>query len=270
MTSSGLRIRAGFALSLVTALALSPSPAGAQPAWPDCSTNYPGDIAPRVTDAALAADVKELCYHGFAVAFSGRAPGPISSSHFLTRQRMQAAAQMAAGSGSGGGTSLHAETRLPPGQRGQMSEFTQSGYTVEQLSSTANMPDMESRGDSETMANAVPVIAALVRGPWAAVQHAVHTLMAEVDVLYIATGSVYGSSGPSARKAGSVAVPSALFKALYSPEQGWAAAYICGNTDHPTCQVVNLATLQSVAGVDIFPALPDAVKQAKPAALPPV
>jgi hypothetical protein len=31
-----------------------------------------------------------------------------------------------------------------------------------------------------------------------------------------------------------------------------------------------LRTLQSVAGVDVFPALPDAVKKAKPAALPPV
>ena len=120
------------------------------------------------------------------------------------------------------------------------------------------------------MANAVPVIAALARGPWATVQHAVHALMTEVDVLYVATGSVYGSSGPSERKAGSVAVPSALFKALYSPEQGWSAAYVCGNTDHPTCQVVNLATLQSVAGVDVFPALPDGIKHAKPPALPPV
>lgn len=120
MTPSGFRIPAGLALSLVTALALSPSLAGAQPAWPDCSTNYPGDIAPRVTDAALAGELNELCYHGLAVAFSGRAPGPISSSHFLTRQRMQAAAQMTAGSGSGGGTRMHAETRLPPGQRAQM------------------------------------------------------------------------------------------------------------------------------------------------------
>jgi len=65
MTPSGFRIPAGLALSLVTVLALSPSPAGAQPAGPDCSTNYPGDIAPRVTDAAMP---------GFACAFDGSAP----------------------------------------------------------------------------------------------------------------------------------------------------------------------------------------------------
>lgn len=214
--------------------------------------------------------MKELCYHGFAVAFSDKAPGPISSSHFLTRRRMNTAEQITAATGSVAGTRMHAETRLLPSQWAQMSEFTQSGYTAEQLSSAANMPDLDSRSDSETMANVVPVTAALARGPWVAVERAVRALMTEVDVLYVATGSTYGSNGPSERKAGSVAVPSALFKALFSPEQGWAGAYICGNTDHPTCQVVNLATLQSVAGVDVFPALPDAIKYAGPPALPPV
>jgi endonuclease G len=219
----------------------------------------------------LAGNVKELCFHGFAVTFSGNTPGPLSSSHFLTRQRLAAAEQTDAGRGAQTGTTItmHTEMRLPPGQRAQLADFARSGYTAQQLSSTANMPDIDSRADSGTMANAVPATAALSQGPWTAVQRSVHNLMARIDVLYIATGAVYGSATASATKAGSVAVPSGMFKALHSPEQGWAGAYICSNNDHPTCRIATLAALQSVAGIDVFPAVPDAIKQAEPP-LPPV
>jgi endonuclease G len=267
MTLSKCRIAVGLALSLICATALTPSSASAQPAWPDCSSNYPGDIPPQVTTPNLAGDVKELCYHGFAVTFSGKAPGPLSSSHFLTRQRMSAAEQMDTGTGSQTGTTVHTEMRLPPGQRAQLSDFARSGYTAQQLSSAVNMSDIDSRADSATMANAVPVTAALSQGPWSAVQRSVRNLMAQIDVLYIATGAIYGSGG-SATKAGNVAVPSAIFKALYSPEQSWAGAYVCDNNAHPTCRIVTLAALQSAAGIDVFPAVRDAIKQAEPP-LPP-
>jgi hypothetical protein len=118
---------------------------------------------------------------------------------------------MAIGTGSQAGTTVHAEMRLPPGQRAQPSDFAQSGYTAQQLSATANMSDIDSRADSGTMANAVPVTAALSQGPWTAVQGSVHNLMAQIDVLYIATGAIYGSGTVSATKAGSVAVPSGIF-----------------------------------------------------------
>jgi len=170
---------------------------------------------------------------------------------------------MDSGTGSQTGTTVYAEMRLPQGQRAQLSAFAQSGYTAQQLSSTANMPDIDSRADSRTMANTVPVTAVLSQGPWTAVQRSVRNLMAQIDVLYIATGAIYGP-GASATKAGNVAVPSGIFKALYSPEQGWAGAYICDNNAHPTCRIVTLAALQSVAGVDVFPAVPDAIKQAEP------
>ena len=269
MTLSKCQIAVGLALFLTCTTALMPPSASAQPAWPDCSSNYPGDIPPQVTTPNLAGDVKELCYHGFAVTFSGNAPGPLSSSHFLTRQRLAAAEQMDTGTGSQTGTTVHAEMRLPPGQRAQLSDFARSGYTAEQLSSTANMPDIDSRADSATMANTVPVTAALSQGQWTAVQRNVRNLLAQVDVLYIATGAIYGSGAASATKAGNVAVPSGMFKALYSPEQGWAGAYVCDNNAHPTCRIVTLAALQSVAGIDVFPAVPDAIKQVEPP-LPPI
>ena len=269
MTLSKCQIAVGLALFLTCTTALMPPSASAQPAWPDCSSNYPGDIPPQVTTPNLAGDVKELCYHGFAVTFSGKAPGPLSSSHFLTRQRLAAAEQMDTGAGSQTGTTVRTEMRLPPGQRAQLSDFARSGYTAEQLSSTANMPDIDSRADSATMANTVPVTAALSQGQWTAVQRNVRNLLAQVDVLYIATGAIYGSGAASATKAGNVAVPSGMFKALYSPEQGWAGAYVCDNNAHPTCRIVTLAALQSVAGIDVFPAVPDAIKQVEPP-LPPI
>jgi hypothetical protein len=62
MTLSKRRNAVGLALFLTSVTAFTSSSVPPQPAWPDCSTNYPGDIPPQVTEPNLAGDVKELYY----------------------------------------------------------------------------------------------------------------------------------------------------------------------------------------------------------------
>jgi hypothetical protein len=67
------------------------------------------------------------------------------------------------------------------------------------------------------------------------------------------------SFNPSAP--GGVLVPSATWKAVYSPQAGGTGVYVCANTSKPRCGV-SVATLISMVGIDPFPALPASMKDA--------
>ncbi len=237
-----------------SAALLLPSLARAQPAFPDCPNNFPGGIPPRVAGQELSGDVSQLCYDGFAVMYSRSKPGPLSSSHFLTKH------QMAAAAATPSATSEHAEARLPPNQRTAMSDYATSGYAVGQLSPTADMPNAASKSESATLANAVPQTPALNRGLWKSIEQITRNLASKDDVIYVVSGPIFGPG--TVRTSGQLAVPEGVYKAIYNPEQGWAGAYVCQNTSNPTCQTVTIAQLQQMTGVDVFPALPEAVKNA--------
>lgn len=246
MASQGLRKTV-----LASAILLLPCLAHAQPAWPDCPANYPGGMAPRAVDAA-AEDVTDLCYHGFAVAFSRSKAGPLGSSQFLTRERMSSATDPTPA------TSMHAEPRVPASLRAQPSDYAASGYAVGQLSPAADMADAASKSDSASLANAVPQTAAL-HLLWAKLEQATRGLSAQYDVIYVVSGPIFQprSAQPTA---GRLVVPAGVYKAIYNPEAGWAGAYVCENTANPSCETVTLAALQAFTGIDVFPALSRSVK----------
>jgi len=250
-----LKLAAAFPLLLL------PSSVRAQPAWPDCPTNFPGAVPPRMVAPHLPGDVTDLCYDGFAVTFSRSKSGPLSSSHFLSRGRMGTAR------GVTQTTMMHAETRVPANQRAEMSDYAQSGYAVGQLSPTIDMPDAAAKAGSQTLANAVPLTPALNRGLWSAIETITHGLAAKDDVIYVVSGPVFqgGAAQPSA---GRLVIPAGIYKAIYNPEQNWAGAYVCENTNNPTCRIVTIAELQAMTGIDVFPALSDKVKSTA-APLPP-
>jgi len=58
-----------------------------------------------------------------------------------------------------------------------------------------------------------------------------------------------------------VLVPSSTWKAVYDPQAGGAAVYVCKNTNSPTYNVVSVAALTSAVGIDPFPALSARAKQ---------
>ena len=242
---------------------LLPSLVHAQPAWPDCPNNYPGGMPPRVIDSHSSGDVTDLCYDGFAVTFSRSKSGPLSSSHFLSRERIGTAQRIAQT------TVMRAEPRVPANQRVEMSDYAQSGYAVGQLSPTVDMPDAASKSESQTLANAVPLTPVLSRGLWSAIEAITHTLAAQDDVIYVVSGPVFqgGTAQPSV---GRLLIPAGVYKAIYNPEQGWAGAYVCENTSNPTCQIVTIAELQAMTGIDVFPALAEGIKNtAAPLPSPP-
>jgi endonuclease G len=77
--------------------------------------------------------------------------------------------------------------------------------------------------------------------------------------LFVVTGPLFLGSELK-RIGGRVLVPSATFKAIYDPNRHEAGAYVVGNSPGALPQVMSIAELNRIAGLDIFPAVSVQVK----------
>ena len=87
-------------------------------------------------------------------------------------------------------------------------------------------------------------------------------LAARQGELYVVTGPAFQSQQVRSIGPNGVLVPSSTCKAVYDPRASGAGAYLCSNVAAPSCEVVSVATLTSITGIDPFPAVSDSAKQA--------
>jgi endonuclease G len=93
---------------------------------------------------------------------------------------------------------------------------------------------------------------------WAEIEETVREIADRDGEIYVVTGAIFARN--SAMLRGRVRVPSALYKAVYDPVRGQAAAYVAANNSPSSYSVISIAELNRLAGVDVFPALPASVR----------
>lgn len=236
-------------LALAVLLGLSATPAAAE----SCPGLFAGRHAPVLTNAKLATRTQALCFDAFAVLHSGVTRTPLYAAEHLTRDGIAAARQVARDD------SFHEETRLPPEARAHLEDYVRSGFDRGHLAPAGDMPTIEAQAESFSLANMVPQDRTLNRGLWSDIEEGVRRLATRRGSIYVVTGAVF--SGDSVQEiGGGVLVPTQLFKALYDPRTGEAGAYLVANAAGRDWQGVSLDALRSVAGIDVFPDLPSAVK----------
>ena len=114
-------------------------------------------------------------------------------------------------------------------------------------------------GMTITLANVVPQNSTLNRGLWENIEVAVRDLAERDGELFVVTGPIFAVGSDTLR--GRVRVPTAIFKAVYDPRLQQAAAYVANNARGATYRVVSIAQLREMTGIDVFPSLPQAIKQ---------
>jgi endonuclease G len=93
--------------------------------------------------------------------------------------------------------------------------------------------------------------------------------MASADgEVYVVTGPIYHGNQVMSLK-GRVLIPTHLYKAVLDPSRGYYAAYVTRNAPGGDYEVLTLAQLQQLAGIDAFPALPASYKTAMTPLPPP-
>lgn len=221
-----------------------------------CVGLYYGNEAPNILNTKLLPKTKELCYSSFAVMHSGISHTPLWSSEHLTKEGLRHKTKRS--------NNFHPEDQLDPDERAELADYSKSGYDRGHLAPSADMGNKQSQHESFTLANMIPQNSENNRGVWSAIEGATRHLTNQKGELYIITGPIFSGS-PIKRIGGRVLVPSKLYKAIYDPSSGQGGAYLVNNAPSNDYEVVSIAQLEQMTGVQLFPKMaPSAKKSAMP------
>ncbi len=216
-----------------------------------CTNIYLGNSAPDFINTKLSAKTKELCYKEFAVEHSGVSRTPLWSAEHLTRNSLNGKAERS--------NEFHPESRLSGDVRAELNDYAHSGYDRGHMSPSADFVDSQSNNECFTLANMVPQNHNNNAGIWAAIEGATRYIAKKQGEAYVITGPIFDGAKIE-RINGRVFIPTKLFKAIYVPSLNQAAAYITNNAPGNTYQVVSIAELEKLIGINLFPKLSTDVK----------
>jgi endonuclease G len=207
-----------------------------------------------LVNARLAQRATLLCNDAYAVLASGVTHGAIWSAERLTAGSVTAARDTVRES------AFYPDPRLPEADQAQLEDYRRSGFDRGHMTPSGDMPGWQAQQQSFSLANMVPQTPELNRGVWAGIETAVRDLAAREGEIYVVTGPAFQGQQLQSIGPGGVLVPSATWKAVYDPQASGTGVYVCANTSMPRCDIVAIATLVTMVGVDPFPALPARMK----------
>lgn len=229
----------GIAASLALAMSFSVS------AESGCPQHYSGD-APHLVNQKLRQNTRELCALHFAVLHSGVTRTPIYTAEALTRETVGDAKEQIRYN------NFHPDPRLPANERSELRDYARSGYDRGHMAPSGDMPTLEAQQESFALSNMIPQNPQNNRYLWAGIESTTRQLAKKSARLYVISGAMF--VGERIKTVGGrVMVPTHLFKAIYNPKTGEAAAYLVRNDVGGDYAVVDLATLETLSGIRTFP-----------------
>lgn len=216
-----------------------------------CKDIYFDDTPPIIIYSKLKTKTKELCYHEFAVMYSGLTKTPLWSAEHLTKGSVPKKISRT--------TNYHAEDRLKENERADIMDYIGSHYDRGVLASAGDFSDNDAYKEAFSLANVVPQNHYNKVGIWAKIEEAVRTVAKKEENIYVVTGTLYMDKRLQEIHGG-IIVPTKLFKAVFVPATGQGAAYITKNSTTKEYEVIGIAELEKISGINIFPRMLDSAK----------
>ena len=175
---------------------------------------------PPYTDWGLPSmNVDLLCRVGFAAGHDPDTKGPRWVIEQLTPAKLRGAALRK--------DNFRPDPDLQPGQRAELSDYTNSGFDRGHMAAAADMAWSQTAMDERFMlSNIVPQSPSLNRGPWARLEDQVRDWVADRETLVVITGPVYRSNRSIGR---GVRVPDGLYKVVFDPSREEAMVLMLPN-----------------------------------------
>jgi endonuclease G, mitochondrial len=211
-----------------------------------CTQHFAGARAPQINNAALARSATELCNQSYASVHSGESKTPIYTAEYLTRRNLEGASEQVRVN------NFRADNRLPRSSRAELADYSRSGFDRGHLAPSGNMPDEQSQSESFLLSNIIPQDPVNNRNLWSGIESTTRLLAKRSGELYVVTGVMFKGSRLNSI-GGRVLVPTHLFKALYDPKTGEAAAYIATNDSTGRYASVSIKALENLSGIKTFP-----------------
>lgn len=219
-----------------------------------CPQHFAGGEPPRIVNPKMQEGTTALCYAQFGVVHSTKTLTPLWSAEHLTKARIGAAEKLPRIN------SFHPEERLPV--RAELADYARSGYDRGHMSPNHDMSNKTAQAESFSLANIVPQAPHINQGIWADIETGVRAEVLTGDDLYVITGPIFDGEEVQFLN-GRVAIPTRVFKAVYSPSMKAAAAYVATNdksTETRRYETWSIADLEASIGINLFPTVSDAIK----------
>ncbi len=244
-----------FSTLLAAALAATTLAVSGAAAALDCPEHFLRSREPRLTNPKLEPRTRRVCYTEFALLHSGLTRTPLWTAQHLTPERARAARDLKRTN------SFHADPSIPAGERAELSDYTRSGFDRGHMAPAGDMTTPQAMDESFSLANMVPQDPDLNRNLWESIEHAVRDFSARRGDLYVVTGPMFIGENLQSLK-GRILVPTHVFKAVYDPQTQTAGAYFAENRSGEDYEIVPLSRIEAMSGIEIFPGLAQAVKDA--------
>ncbi|WP_082727591.1 DNA/RNA non-specific endonuclease [Burkholderia mayonis] len=204
-------------------------------------------------NSQLTNRTNEVCYTEYVLLASGVTKGPLYSAEHLTKKQIDGANSITRVG------SWHSEQSIPVEDRSYTDDYTNSGYDRGHMTPAGDPSTEASEKETFSMANVVPQNPTLNRGKWEKIENNVRNLAAQLGEIFVVTGPAFNNGAVPTIGPDAVYVPSYTWKAIYEPGVG-AGVYLCRNDSAQACQVISVADVQALTGIDPFPSLSSAVK----------
>ena len=216
-----LRLASCLLALVLTGCALRPAPPPLlDTSFSQCLQFFPAHTPPQVP---AAAQLRALCYSGFAVLHSGQTRTPVFVVAHLDRAMIERAR------GQKRSDRFFADARLPRAERAELADYKGSGYARGHMAPAGDMSTPDAMAQSFSLANMVPQNQPFNAGAWSQIEQ--HTrqyvLRAQANV-YVFTGPVFAANAPRIGP-GQVQVPSHLFKLVFDACTGKSWAHWLAN-----------------------------------------
>lgn len=225
---------------------------------PYCNTQV-YKAMPVVENKNMQAKTKLGCYDNFTVLHSGISKTPLWSAEHLTKDNVLKGMKLERIN------SFRPESLLPESERAELSNFKKTGYDRGHMAPNKDMPTEMAQYQCFVLANMIPQDSNNNRVLWEHIEATTRVLAKKEGELYVVTGPLFLES--KIGSLGGVFIPTHIFKAIYDPVKNEAAAYFVNNQPGNDYKVINIAELQRLSGIDVFPFLTKAQRE-KAATLP--
>lgn len=220
-------------------------------AWAtNCPQHYLNGQEPQF-NAVMHSD-REICYSVYAIGYHDASKTAFYSAEHLLANNVKKAKELERED------NFHPDDHIPVGKRAELSDFRGSGLDRGHLSPSAEMPTKQAQYESFSLANMVPELHSQNAGIWSEIESATrYAALREGDV-FVVTGGIYDKTTQKIK--GGIAVPNALFKAVYLPKENQAGVYVSDNDSSGSYSLISVADLSKRIGFDVFPSLSASVK----------
>jgi endonuclease G len=222
----------------------------------DCPQHFAEGSPPEFVNQKMAARTRPLCFEDFAVMHSGVSRTPLWSAQHLTEERLVEARKIKRRN------VFHEEERLPETERAELSDYRRSGFDRGHLSPAADMASKQAQDESFSLANIVPQDPNNNQNLWSAIEGATRGYTRSRGDVYVITGPMF-EGATLQRLKGRVLIPTHMFKAIYVPQRQQASAYVTTNAPGTDYEVISISELERRLGINLFPAMPEKVKQTR-------